>query len=45
MKIEVEKAEYWDSPSTAIGRAFNFARAYVSKDPGKLGDHAKVALK
>lgn len=44
LKVNVEKAEYWDSPSTTLGRAFNFARAYLSKDPGKLGDHAKVAL-
>ncbi len=45
LKVNVEKAEYWDSPSTALGRAFNFARAYVAKDPGKLGDHGKVELK
>lgn len=45
LKINVEKAEYWDSPSTALGRAFNFARAYVTKDQSKLGDHAKVDLK
>lgn len=45
MKVTVEKAEYWDSPSTAIGRAFNFARAYVAKDPTKLGEHAKLELK
>ena len=44
MKVSVEKAEYWDSPSSALGRAFNFARAYVAKDPGKLGDHAKIDL-
>ncbi len=44
LKINVEKAEYWDSPNTKLGRAFNFARAYVSKDPSKLGDHAKIAL-
>jgi general stress protein 26 len=44
LKVSVEKAEYWDSPATALGRAFNFARAYLSKDPSKLGDHAKVNL-
>jgi general stress protein 26 len=44
LKISVEKAEYWDSPATAIGRAFNFARAYLSSDPGKLGEHGKVNL-
>lgn len=45
LKVNVEQAEYWDSASTALGRAFNFARAYISKDPSKLGDHAKVSLK
>ena len=45
LKISVEKAEYWDSPGSAVGRAFNFARAYISKDASKLGDHAKVDLK
>ncbi len=45
LKIEVEKAEYWDSPGNFVGRAFNFARAYLAKDPSKLGDHAKIELK
>ncbi len=45
LKVTVEKAEYWDSSPTAIGRAFDFARAYLAKDPGKLGEHAKVAVK
>jgi len=45
LKITVEKAEYWDSAPTSIGRAFNLGAAYVTKDPSKLGDHAKVDLK
>jgi general stress protein 26 len=44
LKISVHRAEYWDSPSSTIGRMFNFARAYLAKDASKLGDHAKVAL-
>jgi general stress protein 26 len=44
MKITVHKAEYWDSPSTKLGRAFSFAAAYLTKDATKLGDHAKVGL-
>jgi general stress protein 26 len=44
LKVSVHRAEYWDSPSSGIGRMFNFARAYLTKDPGKLGDHAKVQL-
>lgn len=45
IKVIVHKAEYWDSAPTAIGRAFNFAKAYVTKDSSALGDHAKLELK
>jgi general stress protein 26 len=45
LKVTVETAEYWDSAPTAVGRAYNLAKAYVTKDPGALGDHAKVAVK
>ena len=45
LKISVAKAEYWDSASTAIGRAIDFAKAYIKKDPSELGDHAKVNIK
>jgi general stress protein 26 len=45
LKVSVETAEYWDSPATAIGRAFSFVRALATGDRGKLGDHAKVTVK
>jgi len=45
IKVSVERAEYWDSAPTSVGRAFNLARAYLTKDPSKLGDHGKVELK
>lgn len=45
LQVTVEKAEYWDSSPTAIGRAIDFAKAYLTKDISKLGDHAKVAVK
>ena len=44
LKIKVEKAEYWDSSPTSIGRAFDFAKAFLTKDASKLGDHAKVEM-
>ena len=44
LKIDVNHAEYWDSASTKLGRMFNFTKAYLSGDTGKLGDHAKVEL-
>jgi general stress protein 26 len=45
LRIEVQKGEYWDSSPTALGRAIDFAKAYLTKDVSKLGDHAKVAVK
>ena len=45
LKISVSHAEYWDSASTALGRAINFAKAYIKKDPSELGEHAKVTVK
>lgn len=44
LKIDVTHAEYWDSASSKLGRAFNFARAYVTGDTSKLTDNAKVNL-
>src|SRR4051794_39689207 len=44
LKISVHQAEYWDAPHSKLARAFNFARAYVTKDPSKLGTHAKVGF-
>ncbi len=45
LKVSVDKAEYWDSAPTRIGRAFDLGKAFVTKDASKLGDHAKVDLK
>jgi general stress protein 26 len=44
LKIHVQSAEYWDSAPTSIGRAIKFAKAYITKDPSALGEHAKVAV-
>lgn len=45
LKISVSEAEYWDSAGTALGRAINFAKAYIKKDTSELGEHAKVTVK
>ncbi len=44
LKVNVHTVEYWDSANTKLGRAFDFARAYLTKDVSKLGEHAKVGL-
>ncbi len=45
LKVSVEKAEYWDSAPTAVGRAFHFAKALLKHDVSEMGDHAKVAVR
>ncbi len=45
LKVSIDRAEYWDSAPTAIGRAFNLTKAYITKDPSSLGEHAKVTTR
>lgn len=45
LKIQVEKAEYWDSPSSVLSRAYAYARAVVTGEKSKDDDvnqHAQV---
>jgi general stress protein 26 len=46
LRVEVEKAEYWDSPSSAVVRLFGFAKALATgKRYGEEGsDHEKISL-
>ena len=38
LRVNLEKAEYWDSPSSTIGYALNFVSSLVS---GKEADHGE----
>ena len=44
LKVTVERAEYWDSPSSFLGRTFSFAKAWAPGNIHALGDHGKVEL-
>lgn len=44
LQVRVEKAEYWDTPSSFVGRTFSFVKAFATGSPSQLGDHAKVNL-
>lgn len=45
LRINLEKAEYWDSPSSTIGYALSFVSSLVTgKEPG-FGENKKVDLK
>lgn len=45
LRIEIEKAEYWDSPSSGVAHVIGLAKSLLTgKSPSKLGDHEKINL-
>lgn len=44
LKIHVEEAEYWESPSLKVVKLMAFAKAYITGDKSGLGEHHKVNL-
>ena len=45
MRIRLEKAEYWDSPSSTIAYVVNFVSAVVTGKQPEFGENKKVELK
>jgi general stress protein 26 len=46
LKVNVEKAEYWDSPSSIVANAISLAKSITTGKPASnIGEHAKVDLK
>jgi general stress protein 26 len=43
LKISVEKAEYWDSPSSPIAHVLGLVKS-LTGHPEHIGDHKKVTL-
>ena len=44
LKVSVEQAEYWDSPSSTIVNVVGFVQALVTGQRADGGDHGKVSL-
>lgn len=44
LKIEVEGAEYWDSPSSTIAHVKGFIQTKISGEQQQVGEHAKVEI-
>jgi len=42
MEVEVEEAEYWDSPSSAMVHLYGYAKAVLTGRPPQPGDNEKV---
>ncbi len=44
LRVEVEKAEYWDTPSSTVAHIVGFVKAVTTGKPYKVGDHDKITL-
>jgi len=45
IRVEVENAEYWDSPSSAVVRLAGFAKSMITgQHPYKPGEHDKIDI-
>ena len=44
LKVNLEKAEYWDSPSSTIGYALSFVSSLVTGKQPDMGENKKVEL-
>ena len=44
LKVSVERAEYWDAPSSAVSHVISMAKAMVTGKPANPGDNKKVEL-
>ncbi len=44
LKISVEEAEYWDSPSSTIVQLVGFVKALVTGTSADGGEHKKISL-
>jgi general stress protein 26 len=45
LRVDLEKAEYWDSPSSTIGYALSFVSSLVTGKQPDMGENKKVDLK
>jgi general stress protein 26 len=45
LKVSVEKAEYWDSPSGFVAKTLGFIKAATTGEPAGSGENEKLNLK
>ena len=44
LKVDVQKAEYWDAPHNTVVQAFGFIKAVATGKPAKGGENKEVIL-
>jgi general stress protein 26 len=42
LKIDVSEAEYWDMPNSKVAQVYAFAKALVTGEQAKIGEHQQV---
>ncbi len=42
IRVEIERAEYWNGPGTIVGKMFYLAAAAITGNPGVLTDNAII---
>ena len=45
LRVNLEKAEYWDSPSSTIGYALSFVSSLVTGKQPDMGENKKLELR
>lgn len=45
LRVSAERAEYWDSPASAVAHAVSFVKAIVTGTPANPGENEKIELK
>jgi general stress protein 26 len=45
LRVKIQKAEYWDSPSSPISFALNFVEAIVTGEEPDMGEHKQMKFK
>ncbi len=44
LKVDVSKAEYWDTPSSTVAHAVGIVKALITGKPHHAGDHDKIEM-
>jgi general stress protein 26 len=45
LRVEIERAEYWNGPGTIVGKMLYFAAAAITGNPGVMNDNAVIEPK
>jgi general stress protein 26 len=45
LKVDVEKAEYWDAPGGGVAQLIGFAKAMLTGQKAKVAEHEKINLR